>query len=214
MELNAESVIMTMFAAGTVMLALGIIFAVVLHIRNIKNVYKLISILQDKQKLDKSLLYKEMTTSQGTNFTALAFASWIVLFVALAFLYLLVPTVLPFSYMDVSELASNPFGFAIFGILVGLLVWVIIFFMDKLPNDRREFRLTELYSFYSISKGAKKMIGLTLIPLWISIILSAYLGTIYPYQSMAAQMASLILIIASAGILVMPIYKEAWETRT
>jgi len=212
MELNADLVSNMLFAFGTVAVAFGLIFAVALHIINIKKVHNLMGILQNKTVI-KSHLYKEMTVSQGTNFTALSFASWIMLFVAIAYLYLLVPTVFPFSYMDLSEIASNTFGFAIFGVLVGLLAWVIIFFMDKLPDDRREFRLTELYSFYSISKSTKRLIGLTLIPLWISVFFSAYQGTIYPNQSMSAQLISLALIIVSAGILVMPIYKEALEAR-
>ena len=201
-----------LFAAGTIALALILIIAAALHINNIKNVHKLMGVLQRKT-VDKSLLYKEMTVSQGSNFTALAFASWIMLFVAIAFLYLLVPTVFSFSFMDVAELASNSFGFAIFGVFVGFLAAVVIFFLDKLPDDRRELRLTELYSFYVISKGAKKMIGLTLIALYCSVVLSAYVGTIYPDRSTDAQLISLALLIVSAGILVLPIYKEAWEAR-
>jgi hypothetical protein len=205
---SAES----LFDFGTVVLAIVLILALVVHIINVNMVHRLMGILQ-KKTVSKSHLYKEMTVSQGTNFTALAFASWIMLFVAIAFLYLLVPTVLPFSYMDIAELASNPMGFFIFGSVVGLLAAIVIFFLDKLPDDRRELRLTELYSFYSISKGTKKMIGITIVALWISVLLSAYIGTIYPEKSIAPQLISLALLLASAGILVMPIYKEAWEAR-
>jgi hypothetical protein len=202
------------FALGTIVLAIGLISALALHINNINKVHKLMGILQ-KKEVSKSHLYKEMTVSHGSNFTALAFASWIMLFVAIAYLYLLVPTFLPFSYMDadIAELASNPMGFFIFGILVALLVVLVILFLDKLPEDRRDFRLTELYSFYAISKATKKMIGLTVIALCISVILSAYIGTIYPVKSIASQLISLILLIVSAAILMMPIYKEAWEAR-
>ena len=212
MDPIVQFLIDNLFAAGTIALVLLLIIAAALHINNIKNVYKLMGILQNKT-VDKSHFYKEMTVSQGSNFAALAFASWIMLFVAIAFLYFLVPTVYSVSFMDLSELASNPFGFAIFGITVGLLAAVVIFFLDKLPDDRRVFRLTELYSFYAISKGTKKMIGLTLIALYCSVVLSAYVGTIYPDRSTDAQLISLALLIVSAGILVMPIYKEAWEVR-
>ena len=71
----------------------------------------------------------------------------------------------------------------------------------------------ELYSFYSISKTMKKMIGMTVIALCISVLLSAYIGTIYPAHSLPAELLSLMLLVVSAGILVMPIYKEAWEAR-
>ncbi|MHB8118336.1 MAG: hypothetical protein ACYDHX_06395 [Methanothrix sp.] len=171
------------------------------------------SILQHKKEVSKALFYKEMTVSQGSNFTALALAAWIMLFVAVAYLYLLVPTILPFSYMSIAELASSTLGFAIFGILVASLAAAIILFLDKLPQDHRKFKLMELYSFYSISKTVKKMIGMTVIALCISVLLSAYIGTIYPNHSLPVEILSLMLLVGSTGILVMPIYKEAWEAR-
>ncbi len=200
----------SLFAAGTSVLAIGLVLAGALHIYNLNKVHKTMVILQ-KKTVSKSHLYKEMTVAQGSNFTALALTSWIMLFVAIAFLYLLVPTYLPFSYMKIAELASNPMGFAIFGLSIALLAAIIILFVDKLPEDLREFKLTELYSFYSISKATKKMIGLTTVLLSISVILSAYLGTIYPGRSSSVEFISLVLIIASALILIMPIYKESWE---
>lgn len=199
-----------LFAAGTAMLAVILISAALLHIRNIYNIHSLMTLLQ-KKTVAKSHLYAEMTVSQGSNFTALAFASWIMLSVAVVYLYLLVPTYLPYSYMQIADLASNQMGFAILGIAVGLLAAAIILFLDKLPEDRREFRLTEIYSFYTISKSAKKLIALTLLALAASIVLSAYLGTIYPGQSEPAKLGSLLLLLISAGILVMPIYKETLE---
>jgi len=199
-----------LFAAGTAILAAMLISAALLHIKNIYRVHSLMTMLQ-KKTVAKPLLYAEMTVSQGSNFTALAFASWIMLFVATSYLYLLVPTYLPYSYMQVASLASNQMGFAILGIAAGLLAAAIIIFLDKLPEDRRELRLTEVYSFYTISRSAKKLIALTLIALSASIVLSAYLGTIYPDQSEAAKLSSLLLLLLSAGILVMPIFKESLE---
>lgn len=200
------------FATGTVTLAIGLILAGALHIINLNKVHKLMETLQ-KKTVSKSHLYKEMTVAQGSNFTALALTSWIMLFVAIAFFYLLVPTFLPFSYMDVAELASNAMGFSVFGLSIALLVAIIILFVDKLPEDLREFKLTELYSFYSISKAMKKMIGITTILLSFSIILSAYLGTIYPGRSASVELISFLLLIVSTAILIMPIYKESWEAR-
>lgn len=210
MDLYASLDAANLFAAGTVLLAILLASAALLHIKNIYSVHRLMTLLQ-KKTVDRSHLYAEMTVSQGSNFTALAFASWIMLFVAIAYLYLLVPTYLPYSYMQIASLASNQLGFAIMGIAMGLLAAAIILFLDKLPEDRRELRLTEIYSFYNISKTAKKLIALTLIALAASIVLSAYLGTIYPGESDAAKLGSLLLLLLSAGILVMPIYKETLE---
>jgi hypothetical protein len=213
MDIDIPTVMNSLFPAGTLLLAILLIFAAILHINNLNRVHRLMAVLQHKKEVSKDLLYKEMTVSQGSNFTALALAAWIMLFVAVAYLYLLVPTFLPFSYMSMGELASNPMGFAIFGIIVASLMAAIILLLDKLPQDNREFKLTELYSFYSISKAVKKMIGMTIIALCISVLLSAYVGTIYPNHSLPAELLSLMLLVGSVGILVMPIYKEAWEAR-
>ncbi len=210
MDLYAAFNEANLFAAGTILLVILLALAVLLHVKNIYSVHRLMTLLQ-KKTVDRSHLYAEMTVSQGSNFTALAFASWIMLFVAIAYLYLLVPTYLPYSYMQIASLASNQLGFAIMGIAMGLLAAAIILFLDKLPEDRRELRLTEIYSFYNISKTAKKLIALTLISLAASIVLSAYLGTIYPEEANAAKLGSLLLLLLSAGILVLPIYKETLE---
>jgi hypothetical protein len=210
MDLYAAFNEANLFAAGTILLVILLALAVLLHVKNIYSVHGLMTLLQ-KKTVDRSHLYAEMTVSQGSNFTALAFASWIMLFVAIAYLYLLVPTYLPYSYMQIASLASNQLGFAIMGIAMGLLAAAIILFLDKLPEDRRELRLTEIYSFYNISKTAKKLIALTLIALAASIVLSAYLGTIYPEEANAAKLGSLLLLLLSAGILVLPIYKETLE---
>jgi len=190
-----------------------LLLAAVMHIRNLSRVRKLMAILQGKKEVSKALLYKEMTVSQGSNFTALAFASWIMLFVAMAYLYLLVPTVFHYSYMDLPELSSNVLGFAIFGLIVAALAAVVILFLDMLPEDYRNLKLTELYSFYSISKNMKRLIGMTVIALCISIVLSAYIGTIYPVKSTPIQLLSILLLIASAIILVAPVFKMNMEVR-
>jgi hypothetical protein len=213
MPIDIPTVTNSLFPAGTLLLALLLIFAAILHINNLKRVHKLMAVLQHKKEVSKAIFYKEMTVSQGSNFTSLALAAWIMLSVAIAYLYLLVPTIIPFSYMSIAELASNALGFAIFGILVAGLSAAIILFLDKLPQDHRDLKLMELYSFYSISKTMKKMISMTVIALCISVLLSAYIGTIFPAHSQPAEILSLMLLVVSAGVLVMPIYKEAWEAR-
>jgi hypothetical protein len=213
MPIDIITVMNNLFPAGTLLLALLLILAAILHINNLNRVHKLMTVLQNKKDVSKAIFYKEMTVSQGSNFTALALAAWIMLFVAVAYLYLLVPTILPFSYMSIAELASSNLGFAIFGILVACLAGTIFLFLDKLPQDHRDLKLMELYSFYSISKTMKKMISMTVIALCISVLLSAYIGTIFPAHSQPAELLSLMLLVVSAGILVMPIYKEAWEAR-
>jgi hypothetical protein len=188
-----------------------LIAACIFHIHNIRRIYKDLGDLGCHAGKDS--FYREITVSQGSNFIGLAFASWILLFVAIVFLYLLVPTILPYSYMRIAELASSPMGFLVLGILVFIILGAAILLLDKLPEDHRDFKLTELYSFYSISKGMKRIIGLTVLPLCVSVLLSSYLGTIYPERSIAAELISLTLVVISACILATPIFKEASRGR-
>ncbi len=184
--------------------------AAYLHINNIKNVHKRIEELKGG-RVSKEKLYEEMTIAQGTNFTALAIATWIMLFVALVYFYFLIPTALPYSYMmEMPEWASHPAGFSLFGIIIAILAAVIICISDNLPENYRNLKLTELYSFYSIPKSMKRNIGLTLPLLAISIILSAWIGTLYPEHNSALAVSSYLLMVVSIGILVWPI----WEGRT
>jgi hypothetical protein len=200
------------FTIGTIILAVVLLLAGPFHLYNQRRLHKRIELLEHCH-VELESFYKEVTVSQGSNFTALALASWILLIVAVAYLYFLIPTFLPYSYMQIPVMASSPLGFALFGIIVSILVAAIILLLDKLPEKYRAFKPTELYSFYSISKGIKRIISLAVIALCICIFSSAYLGTIYPYHSAQAEFISLILLLGSACVLIMPIYKETWEGR-
>lgn len=181
-----------------------------LHINNLRRVHRKIESLEHSS-ISKETFYNELAIAQGSNFTALAFAAWLMLVVAIAYLYFLVPTILATSYMQIPDLASSPNGFATYGFAVALAAAALILGLDKLPESYREFKLTELYSFYSISKEAKRMIVLTIPALCISIICSAYIGTIYPEHDPIAESLALIFLALSAGTLVAIIYKNAVE---
>jgi hypothetical protein len=197
-------------ARSAVLLAFILAGAVALHIYNQQRVYKKIESLEHCH-VAKESFYKEITIAQGSNFSALAFAAWLMLFVAIAYLYFLVPIILPFSYMQIPDLASSPLGFSIFGLKIAIVAALVILALDKLPESHRELKLTELYSFYTISKKAKKVIALTIPALSISIVCSAYIGTIYPAHSPIVESLALILLALSMGTLVAPIYKDAVE---
>lgn len=128
------------------------------------------------------------------------------LFVAIAYFYLLIPGKMPYSYMNqMSDWASSQYGFFAFGVLAALLAAVGIRILDMLPENHRNLKLTELYSFYSVSKGMKRNIALTIPFLGISIILSAYAGTIYPEQDITIEYMSFAILFASAAVLVWPV---------
>jgi hypothetical protein len=135
------------------------------------------------------------------------------LFVAIAYLYLLVPTVLPFSYMQIPALVSNPLGFAVFGVAVAVVIALMILGLDKLPEKYREFKLTEMYSFYTLSKSMKRMIVLAVPFLCASVLFSAYVGTVYPDRSPLVELLSLAFLFVSISFMVTPIYREALMRR-
>jgi hypothetical protein len=197
-----------LFTAGTLLLVFILLLVGPVHIFNLKRVRKRIEELEHCC-VSKEALYKEYTISLGSNFCALAFAAWIMLFVAIAYLYLLVPTVLPFSYMQVPALASNPLGFAIYGVAVAAVTSLLVLGLDKLPEKYREFKLTEMYSFYTLSKSMKRLIVLAVPFLCASVLLSAYIGTIYPDRSTLAELLSIVFLFVSVGFMVTPIYREA-----
>jgi hypothetical protein len=184
-----------------------------LHIQNLSKVHKRIESLEHCC-VSKEGFYREMTVAQGSNFTALALVAWMMLFVAIAYLYLLVPTSLPYSYLQIPVVASSFMGFFIFGSIIAAVVATVILALDKLlPGHYRGFKLTELYNFYTLSKNTKKFIGLTVPALSISVLFSAFIGTIYPGRDPLAEALALAFLVVSMGVLVAPIYKEAWEAR-
>jgi hypothetical protein len=195
---------------SAVLLAVILAGAVALHIYNLKRIHRKIESLEHC-RVAKESFYKEVTIAQGSNFCALAFAAWLMLFVAIAYLYFLVPFIMPFSYMQTPDLASSPFGFSVFGLMVAVIAAILILALDKLPESHRELKLTEMYSFYAISKRTKKLIALTIPALLFSIVCSAYIGTIYPEHSPIVESLALVLLALSMGTLVAPIYRDAVE---
>jgi hypothetical protein len=192
-----------MLGIALLILLLGAWF---LHTSYLKRVYAEIVELRKPKAVSIEKFYENMTVSQGSNFVGLAMASWMMLFVAIAYFYLLIPGKMPFSYMNqMSDWASSQYGFFAFGVVAALLAAAGILILDMLPENRRDLKLTELYSFYSVSKGMKGNIALTIPFLGISIMLSAYAGTIYPEQDITMEYISSAILFASAVVLVWPV---------
>jgi hypothetical protein len=179
----------------------------VLHMHNLNYTYKKMVGLVGPG-VTKAALYKEMTVAQGSNFTAMAMAAWIMLFVAISYLYFLVPGALPYSFMmQMPELVSSEIGFFVFGVVMALVATILIWSLDMMPNSYRNLKPSELYSFYDISRELKKYIILPIILLSSSIIISAYSGTIYPSRNPFAELLSFIFLVLSIGILILPIWR-------
>lgn len=199
---------MLYMAFSSAIIILILIASGALHLIRLKNIHKRLEELK-RCPISIDKFYKEITVAQGSNFIALAMAGWLMLFVAIGYFYFLIPSEMPFSYlMQMSYWASSPVGFMLFGIGVASFFIIIIFFMDKLSESHRNIKLIELYSFYSLSKNRKKLIAMTILLLWISIFISAGLGTIYPETNALYQGISFVFLIVSECILVSPIWEE------
>jgi hypothetical protein len=145
--------------------------------------------------ISKEGLLKELYLPQGSNFNAIAICAWSLFFISLAFFYFLTPAIFgKYNYFQLAPLASSLFGFFIFGLLILLLTGVIA----------AEF--SRIYGFYEISRGMKKAIMTTFGFLGVSIICSAYLGTIYPGEvSVLAEAIAFLALLISQLILLAPI---------
>ncbi len=197
---------MTLSLALVIMILIG---SGVLHLVSLKKIYKEIERLKRGQKISKEVFYKEVTVAQGSNFVALAMAGWMMLFVAIGYFYFLIPSELPFSYMmQMPNIASSSVGLILFGCGIALVAVIIFLALDKLPNSYRNLKLTELYSFYNISKKRKIYIALTAPLLWFSVVISAGLGTLYPETDSIFEGISFVFLIISECMLVLPIWEE------
>lgn len=185
---------------GLALMAGLLVLSVILHFFNQDRVYRRVSSLSGT-KITKDKMLEELSVSQGSNFTALAISAWSLFFVALAYFYFLTPAVFPdYNYFNVAALASSPVGFAVFGLLV--MIFGIL----------AAAALVRFYSYYEISGGAKKGIMSTFLLLWLSLICSAYLGTLYPGgTSILATAGAFIALIISLLMLLSPIYLGTYK---
>lgn len=152
---------------------------------------------------DVKALMAVLRLQQGSNFNALAIASWSLFFVALVFLYFLTPDLFPSLnyFIGASGPASLDLGLLIFGLAIILLASGLAFLIPK------------GYRYYAISRSDKQMmVPLALLLLLISVAASSYLGTIYPETNEAAWNLGYIALFASLALLMLPLvlgFKEA-----
>jgi CBS domain containing-hemolysin-like protein len=152
---------------------------------------------------DVKALKAVLRLQQGSNFNALAIASWSLFFVGLVFLYFLTPALFPRMnyFISASGPASLDLGLLIFGLAIILVTSMLAFLIPK------------GYRYYAISRSDKRlMVPLALLLLLISIASSSYLGTIYPATNEAAWNLGYIALLASLALLMLPLvlgFKEA-----
>jgi hypothetical protein len=152
---------------------------------------------------DVKALKAALRLQQGSNFNALAIASWSLFFVGLIFLYFLTPDLFPsVNYFSrASAPASLDLGLLIFGLAIILVTSMLAVLIPK------------GYRYYAISRSSKQlMVPLVLLLLLVSIGASSFLGTIYPETNESAWKLGYIALLASLALLMLPIvlgFKEA-----
>jgi len=148
-------------------------------------------------------LMRSMHISQGSNFNIMMILSWSLLLVALAFLYLLTPSIFPeWNYFKIPRVASLDWGFAIFGAAALIPGALISIFVPK------------VYSYYQIHKRLKAIAAAIPALLLGSIICSVHLGTIYPASDQFYWNLGYSMLAAAAVLMILPIsigFLEAWR---
>ena len=171
--------------------------ALVFHYLYIDKIYRKIKGTNEGNFKKKELL-AHLELQQGSNFNTFMIASWMLFFVALAFLFFQTPGTSPWYYFQAIQIASSEFGLIVFGIVVMVVTALAAFNIPK------------VYRYYVVSRGIKAlMVNFALPLLMISIAISIYLGTVYPQSDVRSWDFFWILgyatLVAPLILLIMPI---------
>ncbi len=171
----------------------------VFHSMYINKIYGKVKETSDSGfKKEELLTYLELP--QGSNFNTFMIASWMLFFVALAFLFFQTPGTSPWYYFQVIQIASSEFGLIVFGLAVMVITALAAFSIPR------------VYRYYIISRSIKSLMVYFALPLlMISIAVSIYLGTIYPQADDFFWSLGYVTLVASLILLIMPIVSSLKE---
>jgi hypothetical protein len=177
-----------------------IILTLISHNIYLRNTAKMIRSTSDPDFLAKDLT-ECLSRPQGSNFNTMALVSWILLAPCIAFLFFLTPRLFEQSLLGFGEIASN---------YMNLWLLTIIIIIILLPIS---ILMMRIYRFHNVNKVNKLMIFYIVPPLmFISLLLSSYLSTIYPIFDQIAWNFSYSLMIIGEILLFLPIYKNfSWR---
>ena len=91
--------------------------ALVFHYLYMDKIYRKVRDTSDSG-FKKEELLTDLELPQGSNFNTFMIASWMLFFVALAFLFFQTPGTSPWYYFQAIHIASSEFGLTVFGIVV------------------------------------------------------------------------------------------------
>lgn len=192
-QLSLEVILLLVIA---VIITLGLIFHLHYFVRVTNHV---------KETSDRSFLGKDLKAAlripQGSNFYTVMIFSWSLFLVAFAFLYFLIPNILPtWNFFEFPHIASDSFGLAYFGIAVIILPGILVALF-----------IPRCYSYYLIHEGLKKMTIMAPGFLLVSILCSIYLGTIYPEANSFYWYFGYLALLIALIIMLAPIAKGYFE---
>ena len=171
--------------------------ALVFHYLYMDKIYRKVRDTSDSG-FKKEELLTDLELPQGSNFNTFMIASWMLFFVALAFLFFQTPGTSPWYYFQAIHIASSEFGLTVFGIVVMIVTAVAAFNIPK------------VYRYYVVPRSIKAlMVNFALPLLMISIAISIYLGTVYPQADVQSWDLFWVLgyftLVAPLILLIMPI---------
>jgi hypothetical protein len=189
--------------AGLALFIVILLAGFIMHSRNLNKAY------EEFQGLCKNVnrpeLFQKLSRPQGTNFTALIIATWMLVIAALFYLFFFEPiTGIPINYFSLITLFSGPVpGLEI--IMPGMLILLVFGLVTAAIARFRQWP----YGFYSMSRRWMSCIYIPIVLLFISIMISIYLGIIYPETQESLWWLALLLLIASEAFLLLPFISVA-----
>jgi len=149
------------------------------------------------QDFDIEALKRSLSLRQGSNFNTIVLSAWALFFVAFFFLYFLTPSAFPaWNYFKLlPNYASSDMGLFLLGFAVIVLLGI------------GAFSIPLLYRYYSISHETKRLNDLFASnDNNISIVLSSYLGTIFPETNGLFWYIAYLFLLVCGGRFVLPIF--------
>lgn len=146
-------------------------------------------------------LLRHLRLPQGSNFNTIIIASWLLFFVGTAYLFFQTPSIFQgVNYFRLAPLASTWYGMIVFGWGVMALVFILALFIPK------------IYGYYIIHGQIKKMMAFLAPPLLTSsIVISIYLGTIYPRTDEFVWFCGYLALLATLLFLLSPVFLSIKE---
>ncbi|WP_296609639.1 hypothetical protein [Methanothrix sp.] len=185
-------------------LLLLLVVGLAIHWMNFERIYRRLSELSSSVSRDE--LYEKISTQHGSNFSAMASASWVAFFVALV--YNILPPRIPKLLSLGFPMIASYYGLVLFAVLVAIVATIFLYVSRGFPVW---LRLSDIYSIYPMSLNDKRLCTLSILLLWISSISSIYNSISYPYVSWMSEIASWLLLLVALVLLFIPVFKEFLE---